>query len=344
MVIRDVDRLESLAFNAYYKDLIYRLSLLPEHLAYDVSEEFAIARQPILRKMGLPTKSDELIKYLRDQLDRCLVGTVNDEVRKKCVSTFNPHDISCVVPSMFLGVVLNSSFTELIVYLSLKCVPLSQVLSMIATHCPLLGKLELRFPLDYTTSDRLSLADFSNLTNLTLCDLPNNKKSFIGLGKIHLKSLSTSGEEISLTNILHIFLGENASILEADCVDMYGIHEFEFYPHNLAPICSSLSEIFFGHDFGNDMVRTSSFADKTPRRSIYSFILRHVKNLERFYCKDFYILPQIIEKLYVDCDENEPERSAKKMKMSPMTPRISQANDLFQESPFTGIFALYIFH
>ena len=287
--------LEEIAFNACFREILSNLLLCPEHRPEDKrilnSYSSLISLNPFLN-------SKNVRNFIRNRLDHYLVGTMNDDIRKKFVSEFNKNFYDTDTKpdiDVFLDCVLDASFTELESHVAFpRSEPNEKFIQIIGAHSPRIETLKLNFELvsKRTSLEKLkpiaqSFSALANLSKLSLCYLKKQHKCllrFLGNSCPRLKQLCITGFTLTRKEILSLVLGE--------AIDKFGdysplledeeceIHHIQMPSEYITSMCSTLQHLQL-EDLNekNKLKKIREYSGLTP--TVVAFAIRHLPNLER---------------------------------------------------------------
>ena len=277
---KKVKRLEDIALEVAYREIIFNLLLSPEHISHEQGTvmpfSFGVSCSSLISLNCFTSTS--IIKFVRDRLDENLVGTMSDSIRTKLIQKFvsqvekNSHQSKLELPDAwtFFNCVLDESFTTLDIpnqhrpHLGTD----AKVFEAVSLQSPLLTSLTVNFQITgkgnslvIQSAFEKCLISLQHLTSLSL-DIQKNSSaisncsyisllSHLGICCPQLADLSLSrklGEE----HILALFLGQRASLIPSAAKQkMWGkhwsnMHKVQIANEHLSPICFSLVTLAVG--------------------------------------------------------------------------------------------------
>lgn len=290
-----VSRLEQIAFMASYREILSNLLLCSDHRP---EERRHMNTYSSLISLNTFLNSCNILKFVRSRLNHYLIGTMNDDIRKRLVNeyfqSFYDSDQKCDIWAFF-DCVLDSNFVELDTHVVFpQSEPNEKFIQAIANHSPNLGVLKLNFEMVMTTtlSKRLkpvmeSLSSLVNLTSLSLYYLDKHHRSiikYLGHSCPRLQHLCISGFPILQKDIIALVLGKNINrLLELKYMileDEYDIHDYQISTQFLVPLCSTLQHLQL-EDLKEKEKLQKSCEFSGLRPSAAAFAIRHMPNLRR---------------------------------------------------------------
>ena len=307
-------RLENIAFDVAYRDIIYNLLLSPEHVSQKPSIassfSYGVSCSSIL---SLHVTSKSIIEFVRDHLDQKLIGTMSDTIRKRLIIKFfldlnKRRDESKLTPEMpdawaFFDCVLDESITALDLP---TCEPNfgtdPKLFEVIAHRAPHLTYLFI----DFECSEQMCffvqkaftncLFSLKHLNKLYLMDFschlsPAEYISFLShLGNScpQLTYLYLTSDRFEEEHILALVLGERAYIIPKSAkkrmwgADWSNMHSIQISKEYLTPICFSLKELDVWYPTEDEKGCDDCGGEKLTSNALSSaaFVLRHLPNLE----------------------------------------------------------------
>jgi len=310
-------RLENLAFDVAYREIIYNLLLSPEHVSQKLSIassfSYGVSCSSIL---SLHVTSKSIIEFVRDRLDQKLIGTMSDTIRKRLIIKFfldlnKRRDESKLTPEMpdawaFFDCVLDESITDLDLP---TCEPNfgtdPRLFEVIARRAPHLTYLFIDFLnvnvekmcfFDHKafTNCLFSLKHLNKLylMNFSLHLSPAEYISFLShLGNLcpQLTYLCLASDSFEEEHVLALVLGERACIIPKSAKKrMWGanwsnMNSIQISKEYLTPICFSLKELAVWYPTEDEKdCEDCSGGEKFTSNAFSSaaFVLRHLPNLE----------------------------------------------------------------
>lgn len=289
-----VSRLEEIAFMASYREILGNLLLCPDHRPEDRRNMNTYSS---LISLNPFFTSPNILHFVRSRLNQHLIGTMNDDIRKRLVHEYNQNfydsDQKCDIWAFF-DCVLDSSFTELDTHVVFpQTEPNERCIQTIAKRSPNIETLKLNFEMVMTTTPVenlkpvvVSLSGLANLTSLSLYYLDKHHRSllsYLGHSCPKLQHICISGFRIVKKDIIALVLGEKIeSLQEKETLlnEENDIHHLQLSPEYLAPFCSTL-QLLQLEDFDEKKKLQKSCEYSSLPPTAAAFAIRHMPNLRR---------------------------------------------------------------
>lgn len=279
---------------ASYREILSNLLLCPDHRP---EERRNMNTYSSLISLNPFLTSPNVLHFVRSRLNQHLIGTMNDDIRKRLVHEYNQNfydsEQKCDMWAFF-DCVLDPSFTELDTQVVFpQGEPNEKAIQTIAKRSPNVEILKLNFEMVATSTpvEKLkpvvvSLSGLNNLSSLSLYFLDKHHRSllsYVGYCCPKLQHICISGFKITKKDIVALVLGEKLESLqekETLLKEENDIHHLQISPEYLAPFCSTLQLLQLENfDEKKRLQKSCEYSSLPPTAA--AFAIRNMPNLRR---------------------------------------------------------------